>query len=104
MDTKTSSAKIINAIKYLDFLNRMILEHNDLATPKLPKINSSLQIEAKHTRIAAHTQGKLLEHLYPTFENLTKTFSNVGIKIVENLLAAMLNSKQPGRKVSPASF
>ena len=40
-----------------------------------------------------------MEKLYQTYKILTKTFFKVRIGIVENLLAAMLNPKQPKKRV-----
>ena len=54
--------------------------------------------------MGAYKQGKLLEKLYQTFKILTKTFFEVKIEIVVNLLAAMFNPKQPKQKGSPASL
>ena len=66
--------------------------------------NSSLQKETKHTSTGAYKQGKHLENMYPIFKIERKTFTNVRIGIVENLLAAMLDPKQPKLKGSPASL
>ena len=71
---------------------------------KPTKTNSSGQVEIKHTSTGAHNHGKLLENFYPTFIILAKTFSEVTIGIVENQLAAMLNTKRPEKKVSLACF
>ena len=61
-------------------------------------------METKHISTGAYKQGKHLEKLYPTFKIQRKTSSKVRIVIVENLLAAMLNPKQPKKKGSPASL
>ena len=52
-----------------------------------------------NTSLGAYIIGKVLEHFYPILE----LFFKVRIGIVENLLAAMLNTKQPKEKGSPAS-
>ena len=104
MHTKNFSAKIIHAINYLEFLNSKIFDHNALATAK---INQNQLFAAKGNQensTGAYKQGKLLENLYPTFKIQRKTFSKVRIEIVVNLLAAMLNPKQPKQKGSPVSL
>ena len=104
MHTKIFSARIIHAINYLEFLNRIINDHNALATPKT---NQNLLFAAngkQTTSTGAYKQGKLLENLYQTFKTLTKTFFKVRIEIVEILRAAIFNPKQPKKKGSSASL
>ena len=87
MHTKTFSAKIIHAIKYLESLNRKINDHNALAIQKTnqkPRMNSSLQMETKDSSLGAHIHDGQL--LYPAFKTLTKAFSKVRVGVVENLL------------------
>ena len=92
MHTEIFSAGIIHAINYLEFLTRMINDHNALAirkTNQKPRINSSLQMKTKETSLGAHIHdGQSLEPLYPAFENLPKAFSKVRFGVVENLLVA----------------
>ena len=95
MHTKIFSARIIHAINYLEFLNSKIFDHNALATAKTNqnKLFAATENQAKST--GAYKQGKMFENLYPTFKIQRKALSKVRIEIVVNLLAAMLNSKQP---------
>ena len=104
MHTKIFSAKIIHAINYLEFLNRKIIDHNALATPKTNQNQLFAANGKQETSTGAYKQGKLLENLYQTFKILTKTFFKVRIGIVENQLVAMLNPQQPKKKGSPTSL
>ena len=71
---------------------------------KPTKADSSLQMETKHTPTGEHNRRRLLENFYPTFKTLIKLVSKMRIGIVENLLAAMFNPKEPESKGSLASF
>ena len=103
MHTKIFSAKIIHAINYLEFFNSKMFDNTALATAKTNQNKLSAQ-ENQENSTGAYKQGKLLENLYPTFKIQRKTFSKVRIEIVVNLLAAMLNPKEPKQEGSPASL
>ena len=48
-------------------------------------------MEAKDTSLGTHIyDGQSLEPIYPAFENLPKTFSEVRFGVVENLLVVIL--------------
>ena len=74
MHTKIFSAKIIQAINYLEFLNSKVIDHNALATAETKQslVFAAKQNETNSTVV--YEQGKLLENLYPTFKNQKKTF------------------------------
>ena len=72
IDTKITSANIIQRINSLEILYRKIFEYNTLATSKTNQKNSSLQVETKNTSTGAQNYEKFSENLYPTLKIPTK--------------------------------
>ena len=104
MHTKIFSARNIHAINYLEFLNSKMFNHNALATA-----------ETNQNQLFAAKKTKKIQREHLNKENFWKTCiqlskfrekhcSKLRIEIVVNLLAAMLNPKQPKQKGSPASL
>ena len=70
---------------------------------KPTRTNSSLQMETKQLQREHINKENFLKPFIKLSNFWQKTFSKLRIGIVENLLAAMPNPKQPERKGSPAS-
>ena len=72
MHTNIFSARIINAINYLEFLNSKIFDHTALATAKTKQNQLFAAKENQENSTGAYKQGKLLGKLVSNFQNSEK--------------------------------